>query len=145
MKKIVLIATALVTLMFFSQTVFAQSQINFTKMLHYEIPDELGKLIGDARVNIYDYEYNELGSIVLLNGTISETSEKFLEKPTHQIFVNDVDTLNKIFTADSFVKEFNRQRSLHNIRLEALDFIGQIKLAIGTWIVAMISLFIEPE
>ncbi len=145
MKNIVLIAAALVALTFSSQAVLAQSPINFTRMLNYEVPDEIGKLIGDARVNVYDYARNELGSVVILNGTISETSGGLLESPTHQIFVKDAPTLQKIFDAPSFVKEFNRQRALHNIRLEALGFFDQVKLAVGTWIVAMISLFIAPE
>lgn len=120
-------------------------EINFTKISNYQIPDVIGKLIGDAHVNIYDYDYVELGSIILFNGTVNETSNEFLENPTHFIYVKDAETLQNIFDADSFVKEFNRQRSLHNIRLEAVNFFDQIKLIVGTWITSIISLFISPE
>ena len=146
MRAQVFAATAVfVTVAVFSQAASAQTQLNFTNMLDYKIPQELGILIGDARVNIYDYDNGRLGSIVIYNGTINRTGADFLADPTHQIFVKDAATMQRILDADSFVKEFNRQRSLHNIRLEALDFVGQIKLAIGTWITAVISLFISPE
>lgn len=145
MKEIIFVAATLLAIFLLSNASLAEPQINFTKIIKYKIPDQLGKLIGDARVNIYDYDYNELGSLVILNGTINQTGENLLGNATHKIFVKDADTLQKIFNADSFVKEFNRQRSLHNIDLQAVDFLDQIKLTIGTWIVAIISLFISPE
>lgn len=144
MNRLFFPAVILVVVLLSPQAVLAQTKVNFTHIANYQVTDVIGKLIGDARVNIYDYENRVLGSIVIFNGTISETANSLLEKPTHRMLVKDAATLQRIFDADSFTKEFNRQRSLHNIRLEALDFLGQIKLAIGTLIVSIVSLFISP-
>lgn len=138
-----LLMSALFSVLVFSAA--ASAALNATKLMDYPVPEELGKLIGDARVNIYDYENRELGSIVILNGTIREVSDGFVEKPTHQIFVDSEATMQSILESDNFIKEFNRQRSLHNIRVEALDFMGQIKLAFGTMVASLVSLFISPE
>ncbi len=145
MKKQIFLVALIFAILFSSQLAFAQTKINFTNIKNYNLPDAIGKLIGDARVNIYDYENNALGSMAVLNGTINQTSDELLDSPTHKIFAQDARTLQNIFDAESFTKEFNRQRSLHNIRIEAIDFIDQIKLTIGTWIIAIISLFISPE
>jgi len=145
MKGLVLIAIAATCLAMSSQAAFAQSDINFTKMMNYDVPAEIGGLIGDARVNIYDYEDNRLGSVILFNASIGATSDQFLENPTHNVYVKDGSVLQKIFDADSPAKEFNRQRSLHNIRIEAVGLFDQIKLALATAAFSIISLFIAPE
>ncbi len=131
-----------------SVSVLAQSNsttVDFTRIQNVQIPGDVGSMIGDARVNIYDYEYRELGGIVIVNASVKETSSKFVENPTHKIYVKDASTLQSIFGAQSMLKEFNRQRSVHNIRIEALGFGDQIKLAIGTVVASVLSLFIPPE
>lgn len=121
------------------------STVDFTRIQSVQIPGDIGSMIGDARINIYDYEYRELGGLVVVNGTVREASGNFVEDPTHKIYVKDSGTLESIFSAQSMLKEFNRQRSVHNIRIEALNFGDQVKLAIGTVIASILSLFIPPE
>lgn len=149
MRNLAFISAFLFALLFSVGIAVAQSNettlVDFTKIKNYQLPDLIGKLVGDARVNIYDYESNPLGSFVVLNGTLREGFNELIENPTHNIFAKDKETIQEIFDAPSFFKEFNRQRSLNNIRLEAISFIDQIKLTIGTWIIAITSLFIVPE
>lgn len=121
----------------------ASAQLNFTEIDGYVLPEGLQMMIGDARVNIYDYEYAELGSIVVSNGTVASTGQGLVDNPTHNIYVKDASVIQKIFDSGS-LKEFNLQRSVHAIRIEALDFPGQIKLAIGTVFASIASLFIAP-
>jgi hypothetical protein len=120
----------------------ATAQVNFTSIEGAAAPEGFEKLIGDARINIYDYRFNELGSIAIANGTVKGTGTKFVENPTHKVYVREADTLNRIF--DGGLKEFNLQRSVNNIRIEAQDFGGQMKLAIGTIVVSFVSLFLPP-
>lgn len=121
----------------------SEESIVFVSIMDYSIPEEIGSMVGDARINIYDYDYNGLGSMIVENGKVVSGSNESLHGETHRFFVKNADTLQEVFDSDSFVKEFNRQRSLHNIRIEAIDFIDQLKLAIGTWVVSMMSFFIE--
>jgi hypothetical protein len=128
---------------FFFSASLASAQLNFTKIDGYKSPEGIERLIGDARVDIYDYGFAGLGSIVISNGTVVSTSQSLTEKPTHKIYVRDAAVLQKIFASGS-LKEFNLQRSVHAIRIEALDFPGQVRLAIGTVIISLVSLFIAP-
>lgn len=122
-----------------------EEEIDFSKIGEYHLPEIIGRTIGDARVNIYDYESHALGSMVIVNGSVVQGQKELLEDPTHNMFFRDIDTANDVFSADSFVKEFNRHRSLNNIRVEAFGLVDQIKLLIGTWVLAMVSIFVVPE
>lgn len=133
-----------IAVLFSSQAALA-SPLNFTNIEDFSVPSEIGKMIGDARVNIYDYDNKPLGSMVIVNGTINQTTAAPIENPTHKIFVKDAATMQKIIDADSFLKEFNRQRSLQNISIQALGFFDQIKLAFATFLSSVASIFISPE
>lgn len=148
MRKAVSVLAAFSFLMFLSQATLAHEEhthVNFTEIADYKVPGFIGKMIGDARVDIYDYDNYVLGSMVVLNGTLNETSESLLENPTHKVFVKDAATLRGIFSADSPLKEFNRQRSLHNIDIQATDFFDQIKLVVSTIVASLLAVFIAPE
>lgn len=119
------------------------TEVNFTKIQGYKSPDGLQEMIGDARINIYDYDYAELGSIVIVNGTVKSAGSKFVENPTHKVYVRDSKVVDDVFQGG--LKEFNLHRSVNSIRIEAQDFGGQIKLAIGTIVVSIISLFLPPK
>lgn len=144
MRNIAAVLVSVLSIAFLAAPSYAYP-VNFTAIPHYNLPSEVGKLIGDARVNIYDYSNNALGSIVLLNGTVNQTSDRLLTNPSYEIYVRDAATLQNIFTADSALKEFNRERSLHNIDIRALDFWGQMKLTFGTMLLSVSSLFISPQ
>ncbi|MBI4894127.1 MAG: hypothetical protein HY833_00080 [Candidatus Aenigmarchaeota archaeon] len=137
----ILLALFLASFLFFIPS--ASAQLNFTGIDGYRAPEGMEMLVGDARVNIYDYRFAELGSIVISNGTVVSTGQNLTGNPTHKIYVRDAAVLQKIFDSGS-VKEFNLQRSVHAIRIEALDFPGQLRLAIGTLLASIASLFIAP-
>lgn len=145
MRAVLAVISAMLAAMFLSAAAFAQPQLNFTKLQSYQLPDYVGKMIGDARVNIYDYDNNVLGSIVVLNGTVNSTGPGLLGNATHKIFVRDAATFQSIMDSDGFVKEFNRQRSLHNIDVQAVGLLDQMRLMFWTMLASVASVFIAPQ
>lgn len=91
--------------------------------------------------NAYMEDETPVGSLTVEKKVITQAGCEIQDEYTYKVTIKDLETVEKIYGAQDGVTEYNNQRDLGNIDIEATTFGGSVKIAAVNTIARVFSWF----